>query len=91
MEKHFIANDQKKEKSFRCGAANKKIRTQFRDTPEHKLCYAVVEQAINDLCDAKEERSAKRYLIGEIVHAELCGVDSDWVRRVILKCGLSLD
>ena len=32
-----------------------------------------------------------RKLSGQIYFAEACGVDSDWVRQVIKRCGLPLD
>jgi len=74
-------------------AAIKKIRTQFGDTPEHKLMFAIVEQAIKDLSSKSIEvsRSAERHIKNEIPHAELCGVDSEWIRLVLKKCGTDLD
>lgn len=37
------------DKIARCKCACKKIKPQFADTPQHKLFFAVVERAINDL------------------------------------------
>ena len=91
-EQNRVAADCPNERLVMRNAAIKKIRTQFGDTPEHKLMFAIVEQAIKDLnsrviCDRK---SAEQYLKNEIPHAELCGVDSEWVRRVLKKCGTDL-
>lgn len=65
------------------------------------LMYSVVERAILDASgdiykaqdsvtksynEAKE--SARDYLNNDLIHAEICGIDPEWIRRVLTKCGL---
>ena len=72
--------------------------------PEKKLMLSVIELALIDkynwnqydelfdILIRKEERvlinNARSYLEGELWHAEVCGVDSDYVKRVIREEGL---
>jgi|TARA_R100000458_G_scaffold23317_1_gene20845 hypothetical protein len=69
--------------------------------PEKKLMLSVIELALIDKYNwnqvmsrqpSQEERilinSAGVYLEGELWHAEICGVDSDYVKRVIREEGL---
>lgn len=69
--------------------------------PEKKLMLSVIELALIDKYNwnqvmsrqpSQEERvlinNAKSYLEGELWHAEVCGVDSDYVKRVIREEGL---
>lgn len=77
----------KNEKRLRINAVMRRIRFQFPDSPEAKLCCAIVWQAANDLLDKKEHDSAVRYL-KDAKHAELCGVDPVWVRESFEKSGL---
>jgi|TARA_R110001606_G_C15238106_1_gene635903 hypothetical protein len=69
--------------------------------PEKKLMLSVIELALIDRHNwnqvmsrqpSQEERvlinNAKSYLEGELWHAEVCGVDSDYVKRVIREEGL---
>jgi len=64
-----------------------KIRSAFNTSiAEHKLMLAIIEAAIHDLYVSSyvsNRKSAIKYLSNEIVHAEICGVDSDWIRRII--------
>lgn len=69
-------------------AAIKKLKTIFNDTPEHKLCFAILRQAIQDLRVKKYRSSALNYLNGPLVHAEVCGVDPEWVRHVLKVCNV---
>jgi len=79
--------------------ATKLIRTQFPESSEANLMMAVIEQALRDLLIGDVESngkiiphadraSAARYLSGSIHHAEICGVESEWIRRVLAKVGL---
>ena len=74
----------------RAGAALRKIRPQFGTTPEHRLCFAILEQAVNDLptMHGSAYLSARRYLADKIYHAEICGVNSEWLRNVLIKTGV---
>lgn len=71
-------------------AALRMIRAQFGNTSEHKLCFAIVDQAITDLkaSNSIDEDSAKSCLQGTIHAAEICGVSSKWIRHVLRGCGL---
>ena len=69
--------------------ACKKIRYQFPRTAEGQLHYMVVEACIKDLANPRDPHygSAKSYLSGDMIHAELCGVSPIWIRRVINQVG----
>ena len=69
--------------------------------PEKKLMLSVIELALIDKYNwnqvmsrqpSQEERvlinNASSYLDGELWHAEICGVDSEYVKRVIREEGL---
>lgn len=71
-------------------AAIKKIGFAFGDSPEEKLFFKIVAHAIHDLRSSEHHRSAKNYLRGDIVHAQACGVDADWIRRVLKDAGVKL-
>lgn len=66
------------------------IKHKFPQSPEGRLFFAIVEKAILDLTDksATLRKDAERYLRGDIIHAQLCGVDPEWIRRVCLKHGV---
>lgn len=73
-------------------AAMRKISAQFPDTDEGRLMCAILNCAVVDLGDKNHRHSALRYLNQrEIFHAELCEVDSVWVREVLIKCGVKLE
>ena len=66
--------------------ATKKIGYQFPKTPEGKLMWAVVRQAIEDLYRPQSEcTTALLYLKGPMWHAQSCGVDPDWIRLILRK------
>jgi len=74
-------------------AVIKKIGHQFGTSPEQQLMFAVVAQAIGDIIDHPDKRSvahsdALLYLSGNIPHAEICGVNADWIRRVLRSADL---
>jgi hypothetical protein len=69
--------------------------------PEKKLMLSVIELALIDKYNwnqvmsrqpSQEERilinNASSYLDGDLWHAEICGVDSEYVKRVIMEEGL---
>ncbi len=78
--------------SLRRRAAMRKISYQFPNYPECQLMCAIVMHAIIDLgsTDKAIKLPAIRYLSGSIYHAELCEVDSVWIREVLTKCGVEL-
>lgn len=66
--------------------------SQFPGTPEGRVCLAIVGQAIRDL-DANYEGdriSARRYLRGPMIHADLCGVSANWIRRMLIKAEIEI-
>ena len=72
------------------------ITHQFPESPEGQLMAAVVCCAVMDLHRPTSVwsphkfhvDSAREYLSGEMWHAEICGVDSDWIRSVLDKAGI---
>ena len=61
------------------------VELQFPDSPEGKLMFAIVRQAITDLPKA-ECLAAADFLNSEMWCCEICGVESEWVRRVVKEC-----
>ena len=93
MSKPIILNNGYANRNNLCKAICRKIRHQFPNTPEHNLFYSVVQVAILDLADQSKRngfnrRSALRYLRNDLVHAEACGVDADWIRGLLTKAHL---
>lgn len=79
----------------RVRALRVKIGVQFNsnDNPHVALMQTIVDQTISDaLVGSTEGRKheALRYLRGKMVHAELAGVDPDWISRQIKLAGYSL-
>lgn len=80
-------------------SVGQKIGFQFPGTPAGALFCRVVQVAILDVSapgvgtvgskKEQDRRSAGKYLAQEMPHAELCGVDSGWIRRVIRNSGLA--
>lgn len=73
--------------SIRCGTAINAIRKSMTvDTPEARLFCAVIEQAIRDVASGREleRRSAINFLSQKTIwHAELLGIDSEYLHRVL--------
>lgn len=74
----------------------RRIKPAFKKTGEERLCFEVIHMAIRDAAyitetrtSLIERRAAKLYLAGRMYHAEICGIDPDWIRRVIKNVGLS--
>ena len=70
--------------------------TELWESPEKKMMLSVIELALIDKHNwdqvmsrqpSQEERvlinNAEPYLRGDLWHAEICGVDSDYVKRII--------
>lgn len=75
----------------RIRAAQMLIGHQFQRSAEHRLCRAIIDVAIADcfIPSTRDRMSAQRFLQAEVIApAELCGVDSNWIRRVLLTAGL---
>ena len=60
------------------------IELQFPDSPEGKLMFAIVRQAIMDL--PRKCLGAVEFIESEMWCCEVCGVESAWVRRVVKEC-----
>ena len=70
------------------------IAPHFGDKPEHRLMLSVVQKALMDAAGPysswTEKDGAKMYFKGHMPHAELCGVDSEWIRSKIEKYGMEI-
>ena len=88
--------DNKKSRSLAVSAISQKIK---RKVPNHHPCaslfFSVFETALLDLVDHNDfnrymsYKSAVSYLRGDMIHLELIGIDSDWVKRVIRQVGFT--
>lgn len=80
----------------RAKVACRMIMTQFPSFPEGRLMGAVVCGAITDLNisilsgeeTALLRRKAMTYLNGPMKHAELAGVEPEWIRLIMKRVGL---
>lgn len=83
----------------RAAVALKVIRTQFPETPEGALMFAVIAQAVED-ATAKPQPNAQNhdrrnfqarrldaveYLTGNIPHAHVAGVNPRWIHRIFKR------
>lgn len=82
----------KHSQALRARAAARKIEQQFPETPEAKLMFAVIYRALSDAYIRRGKghvAEARRFLFrNPIVHAELCGVDTEWIHKVLRDGGL---
>jgi hypothetical protein len=83
----------------RARAISHKVLTQIPDRGEEQFMFAIFHQALMDLIAVpapsmkeskvysmtRARRSARRYLNSNIPHLEMCGIDSDWVRRLLIE------
>ena len=69
-------------------AVMRRVAAQFPLLPEAKLMCAIIGGAVTDLFDKSHRRAAEDYLNGEMKHAEMCGVDSVWIRESLQKAGV---
>jgi hypothetical protein len=76
----------------RIDAVCQKIRYQMPDTEEGDVMFLVLRQAVKDLYSKRKtvRAAAVKYLDGRIDAAEVCGVESEWVRRVLREGGIDL-
>lgn len=72
-------------------AVARKVGHQFPRTPEGALFHGIFRQALLDLFTPAHRYSACRHLQGRIYEAELCGIDSDWIRLQLKRAGISLE
>ena len=72
--------------SIKLNMAAKKISHQFPSTPEGKLMFSIIEQALNDMKSSVNKSTAKKFLENKIPQAEICGVSSDWIKKVLFEC-----
>jgi len=73
----------------------RKIGHQFPDKPEARLMLAIFAGALNDLITNQSgyeveaaRRQAAEYLSGDIWHAQICGVDPEWIRYQLKTAGI---
>lgn len=86
-------------KTFVLNGVIRRIEHQFptdqsgNKSPEVELMFQVVRQAIMDRfapsyrVRLEDQFSAKKFLRNSIYHAEVCGVDSQWIREILAKKG----
>ena len=72
-------------------AVARKVGHQFPPTPEGKLFLNILRQAMLDLFLPDHRYSACKHLRGWIYEAEICGVNSDWIRLQLKRAGISLE
>tara|TARA_R110000772_G_scaffold58539_1_gene132494 strand:+ start:21415 stop:21711 length:297 start_codon:yes stop_codon:yes gene_type:complete len=72
-------------------AIAKKVGHQFPNTPEGKLMRSIFHLSVVDLFVNSQRRSACRHLQGRIFEAEICGIDSDWIRHLFRTAGVSIE
>ncbi len=81
-----ISRDELKKRS---NVVLKCIHEQFPKSPEGKLMFAVIAQAISDIINdfnKQEDRiDALRYIKKDLIHAEICGIKREWVQKLICK------
>lgn len=72
-----------------------RIKPSFPSCPEGALACAVIMQAVEDatgILTKTRKRddviSAIEYLMGDMRHASIAGVDADWVKEIMRDCGL---
>lgn len=70
--------------------AIQKLSSYFPNTPEAELCLAVIERAIIDIgghdqISEEDKRTAREYLSGEILHAQLYGVSPALVKSILAE------
>jgi len=74
---------------FRIRLATNVISKQFNGSPEEMLMFAVIKRAIVDSAsktiDEDDILSAKSFLKGQMMPAEVCGVSSEWIRNTLKK------
>ena len=85
----------------RVGSIINRIRKVFPDGGEADLMFGVVRQAIRDAVysntnsnsgDRSHRAVAVRFLREDLIHAEVCGVNPEWIRYLLTnELGLSLD
>jgi len=82
-------------KKTRSLIAIQKIGSQFPPTPEGRLLAAVLTHTVRDLASPSapkiEKKAARFCLLGKIWFCEVAGVDSDWVREVLIREGVVED
>lgn len=79
------------EKKLKVKVISAKLSFAFPKTREGRLFLSIVLFAIKDYGETiLHAKSAKSYLNGEIFHAEMCGVESDYIRRVMNNVGIAI-
>lgn len=69
-------------------AVLRKIKLQFPDTPSGSLMYSIIAQAVRDLFTKSGRESAVKYLHSDMIHAEVCGVNPAWIKRLLKQAGV---
>ena len=72
-------------------AVAKKVGYEFPNSAEGRLMKGIFHQAVVDLFIESQRTSAARHLQGWIYEAEMCGINSDWIRRLFETANVSLE
>lgn len=72
-------------------AVARKVGYQFPATPEGNLMRSVFHLSVTDLFLRNQRGSACWHLQGRIFEAEICGIDSDWIRKLFREAGVSIE
>lgn len=72
-------------------AVEKEAASQYVSCPESRMMFAILELTLTDLAIPDMRYGAARCLLGDMYFVEHCGVDSDYIRRLIKKTGLDLE
>jgi len=75
--------------TFKVNMAITKLKPAFNKDKYTIFMLSIVEQAIHDLFD-DEKHSASKYLQSDMIHAELCQVDPQWIREILQQCGIEI-
>lgn len=77
----------------RIAVVKKAVKNQSSKKAEANLLLSVFEQALDDAFAnnvSKTDRdTAFRYLDGDMIHLEICGIESGWVKRIMKEVGLT--
>jgi hypothetical protein len=72
------------------GEAKPRMSPEALLSPEDRLLFNIVKQAIRDnqLKKGGDKRSAKLYLQGDMIHAQMIGLNVEWVKKQLTTAGM---
>ncbi len=75
----------------RAQAVATKVGYQFPKTPEGKLMRHIFVQSVTDLYLWAHRRSAVLHLQGWMFEAEVCGINSEWIRYQFRQANVNIE